>query len=274
MVRPKATEENLKIALGFANTVTTSCSDLKREGHYVDCKGPASIFAALSHCFPLLVRCSKPTDSRHAMSEIELNKHLGNNGYTRLRCRKRIAGTRHEWNKEYLRWKSVRWMDPNEPVDLEMLKSRWVDLIECYPCTSSLDHDTLMLFLSRVCSTNSQNTSSDSGSEALSLSRPSNSGARYGTGSGRNDAQPLFYQWRIPCAPLRFMQICNLPLFICFVHAGFKVLLRSSAIADFCINSIVTSCFSLSSLLWQPPVHLRGQHCHAALPPRLAALGS
>ncbi len=212
MVRPKASEENLKVALGFANAVTTSCSNVNDKGRNVNCKGSASIFAALSQCLPLLVRCSKPTDpkDRHAMSEMELNKYLAHNGYTRLRCRSRIPGTSHGWNKEYLRWKFVRWMNPNEPEDLDMLKSRLVELIKCYPCTSSLDQDSLILFLSKVCSSNPE--SSDSGSEgAMSLSRPNNNSG------GHYDFQPLPYPWRIP---LRFMQSCSIFVLVSFMSAS------------------------------------------------------
>jgi hypothetical protein len=234
MVRPKASEENLKIALGFANTVTTSCSDVKAKGNYVNCRGSFSIFAALSHCFPKLVKCSTVTDpkDRQSISDIELYKYLAHNGYASKRFRSRIPGS-HRWDKEYLRWTSIRWINPNEPEDLEMLKSRLVELIKCFPCTSSLDQDSLISFLSRACSQNPKIPSySDSGSEAaVSLSRHRNSGERYSNRSGRDDFQNFpNVHGRIPCTSLRFVQIRNYVLsHFCLVHVHFTELLRSWA---------------------------------------------
>jgi hypothetical protein len=218
MVRPKASEENLKIALGFAKSITLSCSDVKNSGYVVRCKGSASLFSALSLCLPKLVRGSvvNGAEGRESISEIEFNKYLAQNSFTKLRCRNRIPGTRNKWDKEYLRWNSVRWMNPNEPEDLEMLKSRLDELINCHPCTSSLDHDSLLSFLSRACSSIPENsTSSDSGSEgALTLSRPNIAGDSYDIATGENCFRPFSYPCRMPNTPLRCKRICNCFFFL------------------------------------------------------------
>jgi hypothetical protein len=168
MVRPKASEENLKIAFEFATSITSNILDMKNEFSQVECKGLNSIFAALRFCLPMLVRRgqsrvaagedgmakAREFTERNKMTEIELNKYLSKNGFIKWRCRYRIRGT-HSWGKEYLRWKSLRWINPKSIEDMAVLNSRLVEMVDRYPCTSSLDRDALISFLSKASSASS-----------------------------------------------------------------------------------------------------------------------
>ena len=101
MVRPRATEKNLTIALAFANMVTVQSKPGVRSNQLlVARKGRQSIFAVFAACLPDLVRESheKRPKNRHGVALIEFNKALQSAGFKSVRKRDRIDG--------HVRWRS------------------------------------------------------------------------------------------------------------------------------------------------------------------------
>jgi hypothetical protein len=97
MVRPRASESNIRIALVFAEIVTVQT----RPGApndpstvLVARKGRQSIFAAFAACLPGLARDSreKRPKNRHGVALMELNKALQTAGLKSVRKRDRIDG--------------------------------------------------------------------------------------------------------------------------------------------------------------------------------------
>ncbi len=104
MVRPRASKENIRIALAFADTVIvqTNSPGLMNDGNaiLVARKGRQSIHAAFAACFPDLVRDSheKRPKNRKGVTVMELNKALQTAGLRAIRKRNRIDGG--------IRWRS------------------------------------------------------------------------------------------------------------------------------------------------------------------------
>jgi hypothetical protein len=82
MVRPRASQHNLGVALAFGKTVIVQMgpSESQRSDSlvHVSCNGNRAIFAAFASCFPDLVRDSrdKQPKNRQGVAAIELNKSL------------------------------------------------------------------------------------------------------------------------------------------------------------------------------------------------------
>ncbi len=82
MVRPRASQQNLNIALAFSKTVLVQMESF--EAHksedivHVSCNGQRGVFAAFSVCFPDLVRDSrdKRPQNRQGVAAIEMNKSM------------------------------------------------------------------------------------------------------------------------------------------------------------------------------------------------------
>ena len=82
MVRPRASPQNLSIAVSFGKMILVQMDSA--EAHkfentvHVSCNGNRSIFAAFAACFPDLVRSSrdKQPRNRQGVAAIELNKSL------------------------------------------------------------------------------------------------------------------------------------------------------------------------------------------------------
>ena len=82
MVRPRASPQNLSIAVSFGKMILVQMDSA--EAHkfentvHVSCNGNRSIFAAFAACFPDLVRLSrdKQPRNRQGVAAIELNKSL------------------------------------------------------------------------------------------------------------------------------------------------------------------------------------------------------
>jgi hypothetical protein len=93
MVRPKASPENLRLALSFADVLIAreKLDDADPKASRVARKGPRSLFAAFRACFPDLARNSrdKYPKNRLGVSMIELNKGLKSLGFTTVRKRER-----------------------------------------------------------------------------------------------------------------------------------------------------------------------------------------
>lgn len=103
MVRPRASENNVRIALAFADIVTMQTKPgLSNDNStvLVARKGRQSIFAAFSACLPDLARDSreKRPKNRHGVALMELNKALQSMGLKSVRKRDRIDGG--------IRWRS------------------------------------------------------------------------------------------------------------------------------------------------------------------------
>ena len=98
MVRPRASENNVRVALAFADIVTVSTRPGidTNEGLSVPVarKGGRSIFAAFSVCLPELARDSreKRPKNRHGVAMMEMNKALQAAGLKSVRKRDRIEG--------------------------------------------------------------------------------------------------------------------------------------------------------------------------------------
>ena len=97
MVRPRASEENIGLAVAFADVVivkTVSWPFKSESTVLVARKGRQSVFAALASCFPDLVRDSgdKRPKNRNAVSQMELNKALQSAGLKSMRKRDRAEG--------------------------------------------------------------------------------------------------------------------------------------------------------------------------------------
>jgi hypothetical protein len=103
MVRPRASEQNIRIALAFADTVmvqTIPGQINDANTVLVARKGRQSIHAAFAACFPDLARDSqeKRPKNRQGVAVMELNKALQAAGLRSVRKRDRIDGG--------IRWRS------------------------------------------------------------------------------------------------------------------------------------------------------------------------
>ncbi len=80
MVRPRASECNLRasVAFGKAITICLDAKDWTPDMAPIPCSGPKSIFAALCECLPELARSAqdKRPNNRKGVTEIELNKSI------------------------------------------------------------------------------------------------------------------------------------------------------------------------------------------------------
>ena len=79
MVRPKASDQNLKVAIAFGKMVAIQMSSTSNENFLpISCNGRRSIISAFSSCLPNLYRDSrdKRPKNRHGVAAIELNKAL------------------------------------------------------------------------------------------------------------------------------------------------------------------------------------------------------
>jgi hypothetical protein len=155
MVRPKASQENLKIAATFAEAVTVTFPEKAGKSMPaclpVDCKGSRSIFSALVEAIPDIVRQSSDSNSIHStVSEVEFNKFIARLGYTSFRYRHRIRGTVDKWSKGVQRWKHVRWVNPCDSSDLSHLRQGLADLRSRFPCQQTLNEDKIIRFLQSI----------------------------------------------------------------------------------------------------------------------------
>jgi hypothetical protein len=110
MVRPRASEQNIKIALAFADIVMVE-TNAGAINHgptlLVARKGLQSVYVAFAACLPQLARDSveKRPRNRHGVTVIELNKALHASGLRSVRHRDRINGS--------VRWRSKVLAQPN-----------------------------------------------------------------------------------------------------------------------------------------------------------------
>jgi hypothetical protein len=142
MVRPKASHENLAVALAFANIVIARDSTENINGTIrVHRKGPRSLYAVFRACLPALARRSdepNPID-RSAVTCIEFNKIMHSSGFQSFRKRectpqgvkwtlKVIVGASFERCNAsvttsflFQYWENCRWVDPDDDRELEKM---------------------------------------------------------------------------------------------------------------------------------------------------------
>jgi hypothetical protein len=158
-MRPKASRENLHIAASFASAITIQRNDSRivSSNDCVECKGPASIYAALQFGLPDIVRDAENSGGRkrNTVSEAELVKFLCRSGYIRYRYRPRVRGTINEWSAGSQRWKNIRWVDTRNSGDMRHMDERLSELASKLPKTLKLDKRRLASFLSTIISDNS-----------------------------------------------------------------------------------------------------------------------
>ena len=94
MVRPKASNENLAVALAFANILIIRESMENIRGVMrVHRKGPRSLYAAFRACIPELARNSDEQNpkNRYAVTCVEFNKIMHSSGLQSIRKRDRTS---------------------------------------------------------------------------------------------------------------------------------------------------------------------------------------
>jgi hypothetical protein len=89
MVRPRASDRNLDLAVNFAKTVTAECKYQcdEEESSWALCEGDRSIYAAFAALLPDVARdasMQRPTN-RRGVTIIEFNKILRAIGYVVIR---------------------------------------------------------------------------------------------------------------------------------------------------------------------------------------------
>jgi len=116
----------------FANAVTKhSPSRLD----FVARSGPLSLFSALGDFFPPSVRLENGSGFRDGVTEIQFNKELQKNGFSRVRDRRTHATKRSEdptGAGMYL-FSQLKWRDPTDPEDREVLLEKWQNLVKKNP---------------------------------------------------------------------------------------------------------------------------------------------
>lgn len=155
-MRSKGSPEFLKIGLEFANTVTVETGENCISCKAVDCKGPNSIFAALSVIIPTLVRKNNLEKTlRGSFSDTEFCKYLIRSGYIACRFRSRVKGTKDQWTKGVRRWKNRRWADPNNPEDMLHLRATLREFQARYSASWSIPETKILEFISALSNTDS-----------------------------------------------------------------------------------------------------------------------
>jgi hypothetical protein len=97
MVRPRGSENNVRVAVAFAEIVmirTAPGVPPDPSTVLIARKGRQSVFAVFAACFPELVRDSRERrpKNRHGVAVLELNKALQSKGLKSLRKRDRSEG--------------------------------------------------------------------------------------------------------------------------------------------------------------------------------------
>lgn len=107
MVRPRASDNNLRVALAFADIVTVRIPQIQSHNPstvLVAREGGQSIFMAFQACLPALARDAheKRPKNRRGVAVLELNKALKATGMKALRTKDRTEGG-IKWRSKVLR---------------------------------------------------------------------------------------------------------------------------------------------------------------------------
>ncbi|EKX34236.1 hypothetical protein GUITHDRAFT_119585 [Guillardia theta CCMP2712] len=132
MVRPSASPASKAVALAFAQAVSravpASLSHL-----FIPRKGRLSLYDALCDCIPAAARSAEQTFGGYGVREVEFNKVLEHNGFTKIRDRcilpdeveatdfSRSSSARYFFSNR-------RWRNPDDPHELQELRQAWLKL--------------------------------------------------------------------------------------------------------------------------------------------------
>ncbi|EKX34233.1 hypothetical protein GUITHDRAFT_119582 [Guillardia theta CCMP2712] len=132
MVRPSASPASKAVALAFAQAVSravpASFSHL-----FIPRKGRLSLYDALRDCIPAAARSAEQTFGGYGVREVEFNKVLEHNGFTKIRDRcilpdeveatdfSRSSSARYFFSNR-------RWRNPDDPHELQELRQAWLKL--------------------------------------------------------------------------------------------------------------------------------------------------
>ncbi|EKX34231.1 hypothetical protein GUITHDRAFT_119580 [Guillardia theta CCMP2712] len=132
MVRPSASPASKAVALAFAQAVSravpASLSHL-----FIPRKGRLSLYDALRDCIPAAARSAEQTFGGYGVREVEFNKVLEHNGFTKIRDRcilpddveatdfSRSSSARYFFSNR-------RWRNPDDPHELQELRQAWLKL--------------------------------------------------------------------------------------------------------------------------------------------------
>ncbi|EKX30834.1 hypothetical protein GUITHDRAFT_122952, partial [Guillardia theta CCMP2712] len=132
MVRPSASPASKAVALAFAQAVSravpASFSHL-----FIPRKGRLSLYDALCDCIPAAARSAEQTFGGYGVREVEFNKVLEHNGFTKIRDRcilpdeveatdfSRSSSARYFFSNR-------RWRNPDDPHELQELRQAWLKL--------------------------------------------------------------------------------------------------------------------------------------------------
>ena len=147
-MRDKGSYECLNIGLAFANAITVENDQKRNLSRSIDCKGPNSVFSALSLSIPSITRTGEGNPSKGAISDIEFCKFLLRSGFKACRHRSRLKGTKNKWTKGVRRWENRRWTDPSNPEELENFQAKLKELTSQNPHLDSISAPKLLSFLS------------------------------------------------------------------------------------------------------------------------------
>eukprot|EP00961_Rhodomonas_salina_P239185 3231380-Rhodomonas_salina.1 len=124
MVRAAASKNNKQLAVFFASMIT----EYDRSSGHIARSGEWSVFYVFAQCFPDLVR----TNSRRGLTQLEFNKALENNGFSRIRKRTQqtLRFNQKTKNSEFFlpssfRFRNRRWRNPDNIQDRQFLNAGW-----------------------------------------------------------------------------------------------------------------------------------------------------
>mmetsp|Transcript_16975 Transcript_16975/g.38622 ORF Transcript_16975/g.38622 Transcript_16975/m.38622 type:complete len:385 (-) Transcript_16975:1670-2824(-) len=136
MPRPRASPENLSLALELSRVLTTR--DGTTEENFVARHGSASLFSALARCVPPVVRTSNASSSdRTAISEAEMLRMLetqdNKEEFVRFRNRKGLRKSEDPTGAGVSMFIGRRWRDPDDAADCEVLEDGHARLQASFP---------------------------------------------------------------------------------------------------------------------------------------------
>jgi hypothetical protein len=190
MVRPRASDGNVRIALAFADIVTIQTKPGICKVKFsipVARKGRQSVFAAFAACFPNLARDAneKNPKNRRGVSLIEFNKAMQSMGLISVRKRDKVDGHIRWSTKVCCRielcsmgkinlfnrlqfWSNCRWANPQDPRDLRIIADK---LSRAQRSHAELNQCTLEQLLNILATLQIQSTDAAGGNSGLKSDR-------------------------------------------------------------------------------------------------------
>ncbi|EKX34229.1 hypothetical protein GUITHDRAFT_119578 [Guillardia theta CCMP2712] len=131
MVRPSASPASKTVALAFAQAVSRAVPSLSH--FFIPRKGRLSMYDALRDCIPPAVRSHSQVMGEYGVREVEFNKVLEHNGFTKIRDRcilpDKVEATdlSRSGSARYF-FSNRRWRNPDDPHELQELRQAWLKL--------------------------------------------------------------------------------------------------------------------------------------------------